>query len=203
MKYLKLFESFSKPNLIVVDIQPEYEDYYSNTFQTYEFCEYINSISGDYNLTFLYNGFDTLGMVSESDYQLFLMENGLNEDIIDDINFYDKGYAFFRYCIDEDVPQSQIVNFVKYMYKNNINDSRDLDEDNWEEYLNNHVNDEQLVDALKDSVELFYIPDLMSELKDKNNIVLIGGGIDECLKEVEIALQALGKSYSTNDDFIY
>jgi hypothetical protein len=33
--------------------------------------------------------------------------------------------------------------------------------------------------------------------------VLCGGGINECLKEVEIALDALNKTYTTFDRFTY
>lgn len=37
-----------------------------------------------------------------------------------------------------------------------------------------------------------------------NNIIITGGGgVDECLKEVEILLGVLDKSYNRYSDFIY
>jgi len=49
----------------------------------------------------------------------------------------------------------------------------------------------------------FHIPDLMEESQPYNNIILTAGGINECLKEVEIALTALNKPYSTYSEFTY
>jgi len=43
----------------------------------------------------------------------------------------------------------------------------------------------------------------MDFLKRYSNIVLTGGGIYECLKEVEIALMALDKSYQILNEFTY
>jgi hypothetical protein len=43
----------------------------------------------------------------------------------------------------------------------------------------------------------------MDFLDSYDNIVLVGGGIDECLKEVELAMDALGKNYDTWHEFTY
>ena len=47
------------------------------------------------------------------------------------------------------------------------------------------------------------IPDLMDFLKRYSNIVLTGGGINECLKEVEIALNSLDKPYKVLTQYTY
>jgi hypothetical protein len=36
-----------------------------------------------------------------------------------------------------------------------------------------------------------------------DNIVIMGGGMNECLKEIEIALMSLDKPYEKLDKFIY
>jgi arabinogalactan endo-1,4-beta-galactosidase len=43
----------------------------------------------------------------------------------------------------------------------------------------------------------------MDELVKYNNIIMCGGGINECLKEVEIALNALGKPFKVLTQFTY
>jgi hypothetical protein len=43
----------------------------------------------------------------------------------------------------------------------------------------------------------------MDFLKPYNGIILTGGGINECLKEVEISLKALGKNYTVFTEFTY
>lgn len=188
-------------HLIVVDVQPEYENYFGNL--AHNLFAYINenhdSIS---NITFLYNGEDTLGMVSEHEYRNWLYENGLDEEISYDVRLYDKGYAFFRYCIDNDIEYQSIVELVKYMYENEIYDSRDLTAEFWKSFVAEH-GDEDIKDLLSMADDCVSVPDLMDFLNNFNNIVLVGGGVNECLKEVEIALDALGKQYTVWNEYTY
>lgn len=188
-------------HLCVVDIQPEYKSGFSYFLQ--DFISFLNenydSLS---NLTFFYNGHDTLGMISESDYKWWWVENGLDERIIDEAIFYDKGYAFFRYCIDSGINDNQISNLIKFMIDNNINDSRDLTKEFWDNFIESY-GDEDIRGLLEISDDCISIPDLMDELKGYNNIIVCGGGVDECLKEVEIALNALNKNYTVLTKYTY
>lgn len=187
-------------HLVVVDIQPEYSKYISFLSKFIDFLnENYDKVS---RLTFLYNGYDTLGMVNESEYINWWFENGLDESVIDVAKFYDKGYAFFRYCMDESIDENKISDLVRLMIDKNINDSRELDEEFWNEYMETHGHEDvrQLLELADDCIT---IPDLMDELKNYNNIILCGGGINECLKEVEIALNALGKNYLVLTKYTY
>ena len=199
--YSSIFESVEGKHLVVVDIQPEYKDYFN--FDSFKFINFLNENYEKFsNITFLYNGADTLGMISESDYKMWLIENGLEEEVLDYIDFYDKGYAFFRYCMDEGVDDEQISNLVKFMMENNINDSRDIDEDMWKAFVSQY-GDEDLRDLMEHADDMIHIPDLIDEVKNYTNVVLTGGGINECLKEVEIAFSALNKPYSIFSEFTY
>ena len=185
-------------HLVVVDIQPEYQDGFGNMAS--ELAEYINEnhdrIS---NITFFFNG-PSLGMIEEDEYRQWWWGEGLETAY--DINFYDKGYAFFRYCIDEGIEDESISNLIRYMIANDVNDSRELDEDFWNGFIQKYGN-EDIRELLELSDDCLWIPELMDELKDYNNIILIGGGVDECLKEVEIALDALEKEYAIWHKFTY
>lgn len=196
-----LKEDVSGKHLVVVDVQPEYQDYIGG--MTHSLIEYINeNYQSMSNLTFLYNGADTLGMIDEHEYKMWWLQNGLDEDILYEANFYDKGYAFFRYCMDEGIDDEQISNLVKYMIEKGVNDSRELDEEFWNEFVQRFGN-EDIRELIEFSDDCISIPDLMDELSNYNNIVLCGGGINECLKEVEIALDALDKPYQTFSKFTY
>ena len=188
-------------HLCVVDIQPEYQSGFS-----YFLNDFISFLNENYehlaNLTFFYNGYDSLGMISESDYKWWWIENGLEDYIVDQAIFYDKGYAFFRYCIDEGIEDEQIVNLIKYMIEKNVNDSRDLDKEFWNEYVE-RFGDENIRELLEFAGDSLNIPDLMDELRNYSGIVLCGGGVDECLKEVEIALQALDKPFNVLTKYTY
>ena len=203
-KKFKLFEAkVTNKTIINVDIQQEYKKSFSSKF-IYNWIEFLNESDGENMIVFLYNGKDTVGTMSKVEYVDWLMEYGLNEDILYNAVFYDKGYAFFRYCMDEGVDEDSIVEFVKYMYNHNINDSREIDEDMWNDFMEETGSDKSEVrDLMEFADDCVTIPDLMDELKKYKNIVLTGGGLNECLKEVEIALKALGKSYEILSEYTF
>jgi hypothetical protein len=196
--------SLQGANLISVDIQPEYEKGF--TFKTWEYLNFLNkNIEALNSLTFLYNGTDTVGGVSEDEYKWWLVENGFEEENLNYSRFYDKGYAFFRYCIDEGIDDDDIVALVKYMSKHNINDSRDIDEQMWVDFMKETGADQSDVrDLLEYAGDCVSVPDLMDYLQRySGRIILTGGGINECLKEVEIALMAMEKPYNVLTQYTY
>jgi hypothetical protein len=209
-RYLQFIKEGKSINTIMnVDIQPEYEKYASkNGFEFHSWVNYINdSYEKSNEIVFLYNGHDTLGMVTEYDYKDWLLNIGISEDVIDNSTFYDKGYAFFRYCIDSNIDENSIANLVRFMHQNNITDSRDINSKFWKKFRKEYPDDDystgELRELLEDSSDMISIPDLMDFIKNYSNIVLLGGGINECLKEVEIALMALNKEYTIEEDFTY
>ena len=201
-KLNKIYENsgislLNNANLISVDIQPEYESGFGNMIN--ESYDILNSLS------FLFNGPD-LGFPDEYQYKEWLIyECEIDETIIDTSNFYDKGYAFFRYCIDTGIDDEDIVDLLKFMISNDINDSRDIDEEMWNEFMQQYnLDSSEVRDLLEYSDDLIHIPDLMDYLRRfGGNIVLCGGGLNECLKEVEIALMTLNKPYRLYTQYTY
>lgn len=188
--------------LISVDIQPEYENWI--TFNLSDWVNFINRNAYDNRIVLLYNGADTLGMVSEGEYINWLFELGVEEEVINHAIFYDKGYAFFRTCMDSNINMDNIVDLVQYMINNDITDSNDIDEDMWNDYIQTtQHNQEEVRELLENADNMISVPDLMDFLKNYSNIVVFGGGINECLKEVEIALLALNKNYDILNQYTY
>lgn len=202
-KYISESVNISNQTIISVDIQPEYMN--GITFDIGEWVNFIEQAYKNNNkLIFLYNGSETVGGVTESEYISWLDDLGLDEEILDYIVFYDKGYAFFRYCMDSGIDEDNITNLVKFMINNNINDSRDINKEMWDEYMDEtNSGSEDVRDLLEIAGDMINIPELMDFLGNYNNIYLMGGGIDECLKEVEIALKSLDKDYKIINKFIY
>jgi hypothetical protein len=188
--------------IISVDIQPEYEDGIS--FDLYKWAKFINKSFKSNDVVFLYNGATTLGMISEYDYKMWLSELGVKDQVIDESRFYDKGFAFFRYCMDNSIDEDSIVDLVKYMKDHNITDSRSIDEEMWNDFMEetNHSGQE-VRDLLEYAADMICVPDLMNFLDRYRNIVLTGGGVTECLKEVEIALMALNKKYEILAEYTF
>jgi len=192
--------NYDGKTLINVDIQPEYQKWVS--FDLSQWANMVNNHKSE--IVFLYNGADTMGMISETEYQDWLIDLGINEDIVINATFYDKGYTFFRYCIDNNIEEQQLIDLIKFMIEKEVTDSRDLDREFWNEFILKHSHTHHDIRYLLElSDDCINIPELMHFLRNYNNIVVCGGGANECLKEVEIALHALDKSFDKYDDYVY
>ena len=200
---MKIIErSMSGKSLIVVDVQPEYKKFMPSKLVD-NLIRYINeNFDKLHQVFFLYNGED-LGMIFEDDYKYWLLENGLDEGIIDHFQFFDKGYAFFRNIMDQGFDDDAIGVLIQYMIKHKITDSRDMDDGDWDSYLKEKDSDVDVKEFIKDNEDSIYIPELVDFLKPINNIALCGGGVDECLKEVEFVLNALKKPYELIKRYTY
>lgn len=192
-----LLEKYTR-NVIVVDIQPTYEKHHSENFKTWEFCEFLNQSR---NILYFYNGQNTVGEDSEEDVKQWLIENELNEDKLDDIEFYDKGYGFFRSYMDQNISENVIIKMIRIMFQKKAWDSRDIEIDEWEELLGT---DFEEVRELIESEEMIYIPDIsVSKLKEFNGSFIVGGGKNECLKEVQLLMSAFNIKTKMFSNFIY
>jgi hypothetical protein len=193
-------ESFKGKDIISVDIQQEYQSYF--TFKTGDWGRFLTKNWEGNNIVFLYNG-ESMGMTDEGGYKDWLL-NYIDYELLDDANYYDKGYAYFRFCMDEGIDDELTVKFVRFMMANGINDSRDLDKEAWNRFVKETgSNAQDIRDLLETADDMINVPDLMEELKRYSNPLLMGGGINECLKEVELALMSLNKPYTIYKKFTY
>ena len=121
-----------------------------------------------------------------------------------------KQYDFFRDLIDDEAYSDEfIVSLIQLMIKNNIENGEEILLE--ENYLNDDLNNlcekfNVLTPDFFAKHDTFYIPnELKNELDSKisNNCVLVGGGINECLKEISILLKALNIEHTINKNFCY
>ena len=186
--------------LVIVDIQPEYE-----SATSFDIGDMLRKAAEDYSqILILFNGEDTLGMISEGGLKNFYLEKlDYDEEVFNELlsksTFFDKGYGFFRDAMDSDVcfNRSSIIKIVKHMIDKDIRDIRELEEED----INTIGVDELLVDDLEDYG--FWVPDLADELPKWSGSDLAGGARNECMAEVEILGAAQGLSFNHVDDFIY
>ncbi len=199
-KYVRtlLTEQAGNDNLIVVDVQPEYE---GNT--PFDIGDLLRAAAGYNHVLFLYNGPD-LGMIDEGSLKNYYLEKlDWDEEAFNDLmsgaSFFDKGYGFFRDVMDSSIcfPRQDIIKIVKYMIDNDHRDIRDLREED--------IDTLGISDLLYDDLEDygFYVPDLEEELPRWSGSDIAGGARNECLAEVEILGSALGLSFNQVNDFIY
>ena len=187
----ELLVEYASKSTIVVDVQPAYEKYIR--FDMDKFSDFLNKQK---SILYFFNGPD-LGNEAEMDVMYWLMDYGVDDDTIDRIKFIDKGYGFFRNWMDVGVGESTIQKAIIHMVKNRKYDSRDIDEDEWLEMFPELEN----YDVLDDGI---YLPDIsIGKLKNWSGSYLCGGGKDECLKEVQLLMNAFNIKYKLVREFIY
>lgn len=202
-------ESTSTP-LVVIDVQPGHRNHSPREID--KILDYVigESYKGR-SIYFVHNGPD-LGFEDSDEVRDWIVERCMDtfdydEDVADKIisNFkiFDKSYAFLRNWMDKGLDHEFIVSVLKYMIKNKVNDSRDFDlplPKEIQKLVDKYSLDEDdVID--EDSI---YIHDIINVSRGfPNNFELVGGGKDECLAEMELVFQAIGKKYRINNRYVY
>jgi hypothetical protein len=136
-----------------------------------------------------------------SDIMVYWTDSGFQKDW-DTVEIIDKGYGYLRSWMDQGVSDKSIQKAIRIMYQKKISDSREIVED-----MDDSVAAERWREILNDGS----IPDDMiavnwlsvSKLKAFSPFYLVGGARDECLKEVELMLNAFNIRYKRIDSLIY
>ena len=228
MKFDKFYfaerEGISFRNLIVVDIQPLYEEGIEKKFMISDFYAFMRKAK---NVLYFYNGPETIGSEDSSDNiinwldekseYMYSMESeeepAFAESTIikesdnfswDKVQFYDKGYSFFRDWMDAGVSWAGMKIALRYMFTNRKYDSREITVDDWRKIL--PEKDFRAVgESIADEGLTIWTPDIsIGDLKNNwNNSLLCGGSGNECLREIQLLLSTFNIKYTLVDKFIY
>jgi hypothetical protein len=220
--WLDLHESYGEynaNNVIVVDVQQTYEDHIS--FNLTEFAQFLfQMLQKGRRVLYFYNGRETVGHEDARDVSRWLAEKALNlepniyewddEDdelereylkfqqttqIFQSCQWYDKGYGFFRDWMDEGVEDRKIVKIIRYMYQNRINRSDDIPE----EILQELGEDDDL-----SRMGTIYLPNFTVEMvRHFSGSFLVGGGVTQCLREVQLLMNAFNIRHTVVRKFTF
>lgn len=119
----------------------------------------------------------------------------LHQTFMRKIIWHDKGYNYLRPWMDEGVSDAAIVKTVRYMANKHISDSRDLEE----EELERLTQGESI--PLHDPIFIPPIP--INILKNFSGAFICGGGKHECLREVQLLMNAFNIKYTNFRQFIF
>ncbi len=203
MRYQELHEGKNTP-CIVVDIQPAYEQNHhgeSNFGIFRNAARFLNKQTGP---ILMFVNADDQGLTDDtiSDIQIYWGET-LDFENWNRVTIVDKGYGYFRAWMDTDeISESSIIKVIRLLYQNKINDSRELfggqDEDDY--VINMEAlgipekwHDDQL------TVEWASV----AQLKQFSGAYIMGGGRNECLREVELLMNAFNIKYKRIEEFVY
>ena len=117
----------------------------------------------------------------------------------------DKGYGYMRAWMDSGVPENLIVKTIREMYRQKVTDSRMLfDGEGSQEYvdqMNEFLGTDEYEPLYDDSMSVEWTS--VAQLKRFNGAYIVGGGRNECLREVELLMNAFNIKYKRIDSLVY
>ena len=207
MKIEELFENRST-SCIVVDVQPEYSgvnDGEENPIFE-EIIQFVNNQTGP--VLMFVNAEDT-GLTGDTrqDVQLYWEDSGFDPENWSRVTLVDKGYGYLRAWMDSGVQPNVIIKVIREMYRQRVNDSRQLfqgeDSETYTEDFKKFLGPDfyQVEKLLDDPLVTNWIE--IGQLKRFNNSYIVGGGRNECLREVTLLCDAFNIKYRLIDSLVY
>jgi hypothetical protein len=199
MIHLREFEGYRPyKSVVCVDIQEEYLRGIEREFDLRKWVNWINGV--DEIVYFVWNG-PEVGGPNEFEYREWLEGIGVELGVIGDAEFIEKEYGFFRICIDYGM-EEDVLHILRYMIGKGLHTTQDMVEEDWDELEEGgSIRSREYFER----GEVFYVPEeLIRDLKlVEESILLCGGGRSECLREVELVLDYLGKEWDRSDEWTY
>ena len=200
MKVNEILLEATNKKVILVDFQPEYESAYDYKNAFHNAINFLNK-NKPKDILIFFNGPELGFDETPETILMYYIENGLDEEVGQNITFRDKSYGFFRAWMDLGIDDNTIIKIIRYMVMNRIYDSRDIDEETFIEILGENTYNEY-----KDIIESdpLIIPDVaINELKRFSCALIGGGGKDECLREIQLLMNAFNIKYKIVRDWLY
>ncbi len=182
--------------LMVVDIQPAY---HHGCLDIVELI--VDKINKNKKPVIFFFVGKELNLDHLEDVKYYLLEHGLEEKKLSEIQFISKSYGYFRNWMDTHVSDHFIMNGIKEMQKNNLRDSREFSQFQWK-----NICGQKIPHNIKMTEENIFWPEFDTNLilnEKIKSVELIGGGRDECLKEIELLLLANHKNVFVNETLCY
>lgn len=187
--------------VIVVDVQPEY-------CQGIEYiCEPIMEfVANQTGPVLMFVNAENTGVSGDSlDDIMWYWELGAPDMDWSRVEIVDKGFGYFRSWMDRGENPASIIKVIREMYRQKVSDSRDLfGGENHPDY------DENMRELAGHAFRPFDLDDSLTinwtsvaQLKRFSGSYLVGGGRNECLREVELLMNAFNIRYKKIEKFIY
>jgi hypothetical protein len=213
MRLKELLNEGLQHPIICVDVQPEY-------CHAGNICQRIvNFVQKQTGPVLMFVNAEDQGMTGDTVESImswweeaagaeFDEESGTYNEVVNWSRFaiVDKGYGYLRSWMDSpQVSDRTIIKVVRLMYQNKVNDSRMLfGGENSDDYA---INMQSLVG---DEFEEWMLSDPLitnwtsiAQLKRFNGAYIVGGGREECLREVELLMNAFNIRYKRIDSLVY
>ncbi len=197
MRLDRILAEANRQSVILVDFQPAYHS--DNWGYPDAFSNAVNYLdrAGPTNIVAFFNGSEVGIEDTEYEVREHYIEYGLDEEIAMSMQMIEKSYAWLRGWMDQGVDASVIIKAVRWMVTNREYDSREIPDEVMEEIAGDYDVEDLQMDHI-------YIPDIsLKMLKSMSGSLIGGGGRHECLKELQLLMNAFNIKYKMVDDWIY
>ena len=179
--------------IVVVDVQPMYHGSASGVAS--RIAQYLRGRK--FKQVIWYFVADTFGIGDDSreSVQEYLLDAGVHPNRIAHIQFIPKDYGFLRGWMDNGVDEDLIKEALRVMKRHEVFDSRSLEEawcspELWE-----------VVTTLSDN--LFWPSFDVDILLRSRKWLAAGGGVNECLRELELFGESQGVAFERHLGLVY
>jgi hypothetical protein len=207
-----LNEGLAHP-VIVVDVQPEYSGM-NDGDESAVFPQIINFVNKQTGPVLMFVNAEDQGLSGDTVAAIqTYWEDTIDPDWYDNdpdtnpINWsrfqiVDKGYGYFRGWMDAGIEPSTIIATIRELYQQHKNDSRELQFPPF----NKRTTQQSLIQGAMEELNdepLSVNWTSVAQLKRFNGAYLVGGARDQCLREVELLMNAFNIKYKRIDSLIY
>lgn len=114
----------------------------------------------------------------------------------------DKGYGYFRAWMDHGIEPATIIATIRELYRQRVSDSRELEFPAFNQRTTTQSLIQGAIEEMNDD-SLTVNWTSVAQLKRYSGSYLVGGGRNECLREVELLMNAFNIRYKRIDSLVY
>jgi hypothetical protein len=199
--------------VIVVDVQPEYSGMHDGD-ESAVFPQIINFVNKQTGPVLMFVNAEDQGLSGDTVAAIqTYWEDTIDPDWYDnnpDVNpinwsrfqIVDKGYGYFRGWMDAGIEPATIIATIRELYQQHKSDSRELQFPPF----NKRTPQQSLIQGAMEELNdepLTVNWTSVAQLKRFSGAYLVGGARDQCLREVELLMNAFNIRYKRIDSLVY
>ena len=189
--------------VIVVDVQPEYSGM-NDGDENSVFTEIINFVNQQTGPVLMFVNAEDQGLSGDTVQSIkeYWDDSGFSPENWRRVQIADKGYGYLRSWMDSGIEPATIIATIRELYQQKKTDSRELQFP----ASNRRTPQQSLIMGAMQEMEDDPISvnwTSIAQLKRFTGAYIVGGARDQCLREVELLMNAFNIRYKRIDSLVY
>ena len=189
--------------VIVVDVQPEYSGM-NDGDENSVFTEIINFVNQQTGPVLMFVNAEDQGLSGDTIQSIkeYWDDSGFAPENWRRVQIADKGYGYLRSWMDSGIEPATIIATIRELYQQKKTDSRELQFP----ASNRRTPQQSLIMGAMQEMEDDPISvnwTSIAQLKRFSGAYIVGGARDQCLREVELLMNAFNIRYKRIDSLVY